>query len=83
MSNTVQKMKEGIPTAAVRIRARVHKGNLEPLDKVHLPEGEEVTVTLDLPESPVAKRGTTVRVLKGAVLHAPFPLTRRDIYDFL
>ena len=32
------------------IRARVKRGNLEPVDKVDLPEGKEVTVTiLDVP----------------------------------
>lgn len=32
------------------IRARVHRGLLEPLDAIELPEGREVTITiLDLP----------------------------------
>lgn len=32
------------------IRARVHRGVLEPLEKIDLPEGKEVTITiLDMP----------------------------------
>ena len=65
--------------AAMRIRARVRAGKLEPVEKLDLPEGEEVTLTVDRPETS-GRQPATVRVLEGAVLDAPYPLRRSDIY---
>lgn len=60
------------------IRARVHAGHLEPLEKVTLTEGSEVTVTIDIPDATKAKQ----RVVFGSWdMGAPVPLTRGMIYD--
>lgn len=59
------------------IRARVHDGRFEPLEKISLPEGAEVTVTVDLPDVP-PKQPVTFGTGK---LGAPVPLTRAMIYD--
>lgn len=60
------------------IRARVHDGRFEPLEKMTLPEGAEVTVTIEVPE----ERKARPRVVFGhGPLGAPVPLTREVIYD--
>ena len=73
--------KDGLPVVVVRIRARVHKGNLEPVESVNLPEGEEVMLTLDVPDDRKAKKVMEVPVFKDMRLLDPFPLTRRKIYE--
>jgi predicted DNA-binding antitoxin AbrB/MazE fold protein len=40
------------PAKTRTIRARVHAGNLEPLDKISLREGDEVAVKISEPPSP-------------------------------
>lgn len=63
--------------AAVRIRARVRQGRLEPVGHVDLPEGEEVTLTVDLPET-AQHRGAAA--LASWDLGVKEPLTRDEIY---
>ncbi len=64
-----------MPTQTVR--ARFHAGHLEPLEALSLVEGSEVTVTIDVPNPPHAKR----RTLSVWDLGAPQNLTRKDYYD--
>lgn len=64
--------------AATRIRVKVRDGVLEPADKVDLAEGEEVTVTIDLPEPPSGRNRHTLATWDLGVKE---PLTRHDIYD--
>ncbi len=63
--------------AAMRIRVRVREGHLESVERVDLPEGEEVTVTLDLPEE---ARTTRPPALASWDLGVKEPLTRNEIY---
>ncbi len=66
--------------AAMRIRARVRDGHLESVEKIDLPEGEEVTLTLDLPVTRRAAVPPQATVFQGSHLRGPFPLTREQIY---
>ena len=65
------------PHAAVRVRARVHAGTLVPLELLNLPEGKEVTLTVDLKERPRPQQEQT---LAEWDLGAKEPLTRDAIY---
>jgi len=65
-------------TKAVKVRVRA--GHLEPLEKLELPEGAELTVTVEVPEESRvgARRPAALRTwdlgIKG-------PLTREEIYE--
>ncbi len=72
---------EDIPMAVRSVRARVRRGRLELLEKVDLPEGEEVAVTFEMPEKVGAHAPERAQVFDGSALVGPFPLTRAQIYD--
>ncbi len=55
------------------VRARVHQGHLEPLEDLALPEGSEITMTIDIPDRIAV-------VFDTYDLGALAPLTRQDIY---
>lgn len=61
------------------IRARFHNGHLEPLGPFSLPEGTEVTVTVDVqsPEEGPPKRAVKLRTKPGTVIGS---LRREDVY---
>ena len=61
------------------IRARVHAGHLEPIEKLALLEGSEVTVTLDMPEEPPPTQQPVQ--FRSWNLGVRQPLTREDIHD--
>jgi hypothetical protein len=61
--------------------ARVHGGRLEPIEKLPLPEGSEVTVTVDLPTAETAAPVAGRPKLSVWNLGAPQPLSRQDFYD--
>jgi hypothetical protein len=62
------------------IRARVRGRILEVLDGLPLPEGNELELTVDVPE-PEAARVTPKVAFAVFNLGARVPLTRDDIYD--
>ena len=60
------------------LRARVHAGNLEPLEDLALTEGAEVTVVIEIPSAVQTAHGSKLSVWN---LGAPEGLTRKDYYD--
>lgn len=62
------------------VRARVHRGRLEPLEDLALPEGTEITMTIDIPDRG-AKSPTTALTFDTYDLGATVPVSRQDIYD--
>lgn len=63
------------------IRARMTRGFFAPLEKVAVPEGTEVTIIMDLPDYHAPRHPATVPTFPDTRLLAPFPLTRREIYE--
>ncbi len=61
------------------IRARVKAGHLEPLEELHLEEGSEIRIILELPEGATAFNERPQ--LDTWDLGAMRPLTRSDIYE--
>jgi predicted DNA-binding antitoxin AbrB/MazE fold protein len=50
MRNNVHNKHEGVKSMGGTVRAVVRDGRLEPLERIELPEGKEVTITvLDVP----------------------------------
>ena len=67
-----------MPSRSVRVR--VHRGHLEPLERLDLEEGSEITVTVEVPAA--TKRPQPVAVAFDTYpLGAVQPLTRCEIYD--
>lgn len=61
------------------VRARVHAGNFEPLERLDLPEGSEVTLTVDVP---AALRQPAAQIVFAEYdVGVKTPFTRDEIYD--
>ena len=63
------------------IRVRVRDGKLEPLDALPLPEGTEVTATINVPDESGEPADATEPKLSTWNLGAPSNLTRKDYYE--
>ena len=62
------------------IRVRVHQGCFEPIDKLDLPEGSEVSVNYEEPGRPETVR-PKAPLLRPRHLGVKGPITREEIYE--
>ena len=67
-----------MPARSVLVRVRA--GQLEPLEELHLEEGSEIRIILEIPEAsrPGAKRPVKFRSWH---LGVKGPITRKEIYE--
>jgi hypothetical protein len=67
------------------VRMRVRAGRLEPLDEMSLPEGTEVTVDIEVPDSAPQPMLEALRASAGAWSDEAHPdlQTREDVVKFV
>ena len=63
------------------VKVRVHDGHLEPLEAVQLVEGEELLITVPVPEAQRQQRATVASFLVRDLGLGMRQLTREDAYD--